>query len=270
MNEPFELTFLGTSGSCGYNNGKRAKYGTNTPCVAVRAGGHTLVFDAGNGICALSALPHYENENIRLFLTHYHADHIRGLLFWDMLFDAGKKIHITGIRTERGGVRETLDNYLAGPYYPAGLAAAKADLSFSDAACGTAFLLEGGVTVKTVGLSHPNGGLGYRVDYAGKSMCYLTDVALENHGDDTLTDFTRETDLLISDAFFGVGECVKGWGHSSVYDCARLAKEANAKRLALFHYKHTHTDEDIDEMERTAKLTFAGAFAPKDGMRITI
>ncbi|MCL2603080.1 MAG: MBL fold metallo-hydrolase [Defluviitaleaceae bacterium] len=273
MNNIFEITFLGTGGSCGYNNGKRAKYGTNTPCAAVRVGDnprHTLVFDAGNGICGLSALPLYDNETVRLFLTHYHADHIRGLLFWDVFFDAGKRIQITGIRTIHGGVRETLDHYLRGPFYPAGLAAAKADISFSDAACGAAFLLEGGVTVRTVGLSHPDGGLGYRVDFEGKSMCYITDVALDNHRDNTLADFVRGTDLLINDAFFGTGECIKGWGHSSVYECAKLARDANAKRLALYHYKHTYTDDDIDEMEAVAKREFPCAFAPTDGLVISL
>jgi ribonuclease BN (tRNA processing enzyme) len=112
----FNLTFLGTSGSCGYNNGKRLKYGTNTPSVALRVGGHVLVFDAGNGICGLSALPEYAGDNIHLFLTHYHSDHIRGLLFWDMLYNADKKIHITGMKTEKGGAGETLDNYLRSPY----------------------------------------------------------------------------------------------------------------------------------------------------------
>ncbi|MCL2500953.1 MAG: MBL fold metallo-hydrolase [Defluviitaleaceae bacterium] len=273
MNEPFELTFLGASGSCGYNNKNRAKYGTNTPCVAVRVGDnprHTLVFDAGTGICSLSAMPGYTGDDVRLFLTHYHSDHIHGLLFWDLFFDAGKTIYITGMRTECGGVRETLDGYLKNPYYPAGLTAAKAALVFTDAAVGAAILLEDGVSVRATELCHPSGGLGYRVDYGGKSVCYFTDMALENHRDGTLADFARDTDLLITDTFFGAGECIKGWGHSSVAECTRLAKEANAKRLALFHYRHTYTDDDINDMETVAKAAFPGAFAPTDGMQLHI
>jgi phosphoribosyl 1,2-cyclic phosphodiesterase len=271
MNSSFEITFLGTGGSCGYNNGKREKYGTNTPCVAVNVGGHTLVFDAGNGICGLSALPEYNNEKIHLFFTHYHSDHIRGFLFWDMIFNAKKNIHITGMRSERGGVHKTMDGYLTGPYYPAGLNYVKAALTFTDAEADAVYNLGNGVTVHTVALSHPNGGLGYRVNYNGKSMCYLSDMALENHRDkNSLADFARDADLLITDAFFGVGECIPGWGHSSVRECVQLAKEADAKRLSLFHYKHTATDSDIDEMEAVAKVGFPNAFAPADGFCMTI
>jgi ribonuclease BN (tRNA processing enzyme) len=146
---------------------------------------------------------------------------------------------------------------------------ARAALDFTDAASGAVFLLEGGVCVRAIGMSHPDGALGYRVDYAGKSVCYLTDVALADHKDNQLTDFARGTDLLITDAFFGTGVCIDGWGHSSVYECARFAKDANAKRLALFHYKHTATDGEIDEMETAAKTEFAEAFAPTDGMELS-
>jgi phosphoribosyl 1,2-cyclic phosphodiesterase len=267
----FAITFLGTNGSCGYNNGKRAKYGTSTSCVAVRAGGHTLVFDAGTGICGLGGLSGYQNDEIHIFITHYHSDHIRGLLFWDMFFNPGQKIRITGKRSQSGGVRETLDKYLVSPYYPAGLADARAELTFADALAGEVFSLSGGVTVRTVRLSHPGGGLGYRVDCDGKSLCYLSDVGLDDHEDDgDLLAFVHKTDLLVTDSFFGLGPCIPGWGHSSVRECVRLARQGEAGRLALFHYKHTYTDDDITEIENAARAEFPNAFAPWDGLRVEL
>jgi ribonuclease BN (tRNA processing enzyme) len=120
-------------------------------------------------------------------------------------------------------------------------------------------------------LNHPGGCLGYRIDCGGKSVCYLTDVEISRHQDDeALTAFVRNTDLLIMDSFFGAKQCISGWGHSSVDECTRLANQSGAGRLALFHYSHTCTDDDIAAMERTAKDQYEKSFAPEDGYTIMI
>ena len=56
MDNTFEVTFWGTNGSCAFNGGNRVKYGTNTLCLAVKAGNETLIFDAGSGICGFGGL----------------------------------------------------------------------------------------------------------------------------------------------------------------------------------------------------------------------
>jgi phosphoribosyl 1,2-cyclic phosphodiesterase len=265
-----EAAFLGTSGSCAFNSGKRARYGTNTSCVAVRVGDDVVVFDAGSGICGLDGLAGFKSEKVSLFLSHYHADHIQGLLFWDAFFDPAKSIDVFGMRAKLGGVKDVVDGYLSEPFHPVGIDDARAVLSFCDLAEGQEVVLSGGGVVRVIGLSHPNGCLGFRLDFEGKSVCYITDVELSDHKDNSLADFCKDTDLLIVDAFFGTQACITGWGHSSASECAGLAKKAGAKRLALFHYRHTDTDDDIDKMEQAAKAEFAGAFASFDGLVITL
>jgi len=267
MENNFEITFLGTNGSCSYNNGKRQKYGTNTPCVAVRAGTETMIFDAGSGICHLRYLSDYPKELIHLFFSHYHMDHIDGLLFCAELFDPSKKFIIYG----SGDVKETLSGIISPPLCPIGIGAFCADISYCSVDSGEQISLSDDVKVHIYSLSHPGGALGYRVDHNGKSFCYCDDVELMAHKDDEeLIKFTRDADLLVMDSAFTDGNVIPGWGHSSPSECAKWAKQVKAKRLALYHYNYIMSDTDIDEMEKTAKKIFPETFAAYDGMTVSI
>jgi phosphoribosyl 1,2-cyclic phosphodiesterase len=243
----------------------------NTLCVGVRAGANTIIFDAGSGICGLKALPNFKNTRYNLFFSHYHVDHIHGLLFWDVLFDPNCSIDVYGQKTKLGGVLETCDRFLNEPYQPAGLNEACAKVSFADIRDGSETVLQDGVSVISVGLSHPGGCLGHCIRYNGKSVCYISDVGLSGHKDgDPLFEAAKGADLLIMDSFFGNRECIPDWGHSSASDCARFAKKAGAKQLALYHYDYNLSDEEIAATEETAKAIFADSFAPADGMCISI
>jgi len=267
----FEVAFLGTGGSCAFNNGKRSRYGMNTLCVGIRAGENTIILDAGSGICGLKALPDFKNTHYNLFFSHYHVDHIHGLLFWDALFNPDCSIDVYGQRTAQGGVRETCDRFLNEPYQPAGLNEIRAKVSFTDIREGSKSVLKDGVTVISVGLSHHGGCLGQCVKYNGKSVFYITDVDLSNHKEDSLLyEIAKDADLLIMDSFFGNREIIPGWGHSNASDCARFTKKVNAKKLALYHYDYNLSDEEIYATEETARAIFADSFAPADGMCITI
>jgi len=263
----FEVTFLGTNGSCAYNNGKRQKYGSNTPCVVVRAGDETLVFDAGTGICGLSKLPEYQRDNIRLFFSHYHMDHIDGLLFCSELFDPKKTFDIYGF----GDVSGILGGIISQPLSPVSLEAFKATTNFHSISFGEKIKLSGDITVSTCNLSHPGDALGYKVEYDGKVFCYCDDVELKSHqNDDVLKEFTRNADLLVLDSAFADGKVITGWGHSSPSECAHWAKEVNAKTMALYHYSYLMTDDDIDGMEKAAHSIYPKAFAATDGMRVSL
>jgi len=267
MKNTFELTFLGTNGSCSYNNGKRQKYGTNTPCVVVKAGTEVLIFDAGSGICNLRYMPEYQNAHIHMFFSHYHMDHIDGMLFCAELFDPAKKFEIYG----SGDVKKILGEIISPPLCPIGIEAFRAQINYHLIGSSELISLPNDVKVHTYSLSHPGGALGYRVDYGGKSFCYCDDVELTAHQDDEgLIDFTRDADLLVMDSAFSDGNVIPGWGHSSPSECAKWANRVNAKKLALYHYSYIMTDEDIDEMEKTAKLIFPNAFTARDNMTITL
>ena len=271
MND-FVVTFLGTNGSNAYNGGNRVKYGTNTSCVVVSVGGETLIFDAGSGISGMVSLPEYQRTQLRLFFSHYHTDHLGGLLFFPGLFDADKRIDIYGSNDVfDDDVEKVVRKFLSPPFAPVGLEMARASLSFNPLTGADVMELGSGIRLKTMSLSHPGGALGFRIEYMDKVFCHLSDVELGNHQDgDGLLGFIGGADLVSIDSAFDEGKVLKGWGHSSYAECADLAKRADVGRLALFHYGFNQSDAGIDKIADKAKLIFPSTFAAADGMRIEL
>jgi len=265
----FEVTFLGTSGSVAFNAeaGKRSKYGTNTACIAVEAGCETLIFDAGTGLCGFKS----PSEHIRLFLSHYHVDHIGGLLFLPDFFNRDKKIDLYGSSSEGVSFKTIIEKFLSPPLHPVGTEVFRAQLTFNEIKAGDIVYLSDGVTVRTTKLMHQPSCLGYRVDYNNKSLCYLSDVGLcEHEGDTELLEFLQDTDLLVLDSFFDDGKAIPGWGHSTWRECAEWAKKCSVKKLALFHHDFKLSDSEIDMRTEKAREVFPNTFAAADFMKVEI
>ncbi|MCL2254415.1 MAG: MBL fold metallo-hydrolase [Lachnospiraceae bacterium] len=261
----FEITFLGTNGSIAYNHGGRVKYGTNSICAVVKAGNDTLIFDAGTGLPGIAKIE--TGHEINIFLSHYHTDHISGLLFYPAFFDPQKTISFYGL----GDVEAIIDDFLSPPLHPINLKLFNAALEFNSVSSGDVMHISEDVSVKAYQVSHPGGALAYRVEYDGKSLCYLTDCELSNHQDDEgLLSFAKGVDLLVFDAFFDDGKVIKGWGHPSFTECAEWAKKAEVKRLSLFHHEFKLTDAEIDEREAKAKEIFPETFTAADFMTVII
>src|SRR2546422_209936 len=85
----YTVTFWGTRGSIPTPGAHTARYGGNTPCVAVEGsgggkggrGGQLVILDAGTGIRALGReLVERQNGAVQaeILLSHAHWDHIRG------------------------------------------------------------------------------------------------------------------------------------------------------------------------------------------------
>ena len=61
-----------------------------------------------------------------------------------------------------------------------------------------------------------------------------------------------------------------GFGHSTAAEGIKLAHEAGAKRLLLFHHDPTHNDDKIFEIEANAKAAFPMAQVAVEGLEIEI
>lgn len=271
MNKPFEVTFLGTNGSCAHSNGNRQKYGSNTSCVAVAAGDETLIFDTGSGICGFAGLEKYQRKHINIFYTHYHVDHIHGLLFSPFLFDTEISVDIYGFKAENMDVKSIVNNFLSSPFHPVGIMNFDAAVNFRDLTAGKSIALSN-IVVHTHLLEHSScGAVGYRVEYDGKAFVHCPDIELSLHkNDNNLLEFISNADLLVLDAFFDDSQVIEEWGHSSWKECTEWATRANAKKLALFHHRFINTDAEIDAMEAKAKKEFSGAFAAADFMKVEL
>jgi ribonuclease BN (tRNA processing enzyme) len=130
-------------------------------------------------------------------------------------------------------------------------------------------------------LNHPGQCLGYRLDYKGRSFCYVTDNELYPRSsrlyDESyvrkLEKFVADTDVLITDSSYMAEEYERkvGWGHSSVNRAVEMADRARVKKLYLFHHDLDQTDDDIDNklaiaqtiLEKRGSSTIC--IAPKEG-----
>jgi ribonuclease BN (tRNA processing enzyme) len=102
----------------------------------------------------------------------------------------------------------------------------------------------------------------------GKTIVYTGDCGVT----DSLKEFVRDADFLISEC--GAKELSedKEWGHLDPVLASTMAKEANVKKLVLTHFGSAQflTLEDRKEAERTAQAIFPNTTAATDDLKITL
>lgn len=261
------VRFWGVRGSLATPGRATARYGGNTSCVEVLAGDERLVFDMGSGLRELGAhLKGQRGLKVTFFLSHYHWDHILGLPFFGPAYDPSNTLVIHGSTRMGKSVREILAGQMINPYFPVSLGEMQASLQFRGIEGGGQVQV-GEALVTARELSHPGGGLGFRVDCGDVSFVYATDFEHGTEADDALIDLSRGADLLVYDATYTVPEYRKhkGWGHSTWAEGVRMAKAARVKKLVLFHHDPSHDDAAIDAIVELARARFPSTDAAKEG-----
>ncbi len=282
MGDTMTAKFWGVRGTLPVPGQKSLRYGGNTSCVSLNfSGAPMMIFDAGSGIKSLSDHLMSKGERItaKIFISHPHWDHINAIPFFVPLYVPGNEFEILGARHGDISMRELMSAQMDGIYFPITIREFGARVFFRD--LGEETLEFDGVTVKTILLSHPGNCLGYRVEYAGKSLCYITDNEMFQHGQpghnpgyiDRLADFCRGTDALITDTTYTEAEypAKTGWGHSSIGQVANLASRAEPKMLYMFHHDPDQDDNAIDakyeEMQDSLRMlgSNVNCTAPSEG-----
>ena len=105
---------------------------------------------------------------------------------------------------------------------------------------------------------------GYRVDWDGVTVAYLSDHQGPLDGvdiADSVLELCDGADLVIHDSQYTQAEFAEKshWGHCSVDYAVHVAREAGAKRLALFHHDPSHCDDQLDAMLAGARRATAGS-----------
>jgi phosphoribosyl 1,2-cyclic phosphodiesterase len=267
-----KLTFWGVRGSLATPGRSTAKYGGNTACLEVVAGEERIILDMGSGLAQLGkhlrgAAPMKAN----IFLSHYHWDHILGLPFFGPAYDPRNELVIHGAPRLGKTVREILAGQMINPYFPVSLAEMRSTLHFHGIESGGKVHL-GDTTVIARELAHPGGALGFRIERGGSSIVYATDFEHGCGGDEALIELSKDADVLVYDATYGVAEYRThvGWGHSTWAEGVRFAKAANVKRLVLFHHDPAHDDSEVDELLRLARAKFKNTEAAREGRTISL
>ncbi len=263
------VRFWGTRGSLPSPGARTSRYGGNTSCVEIRAGGHLLVFDAGSGIRELgNVLAPQMPITGHVFFTHYHWDHIMGFPFFGPLFVPGNELHLYGESKDGRDVGEILSGQMLAPYFPVTMQEeARCDVRVHSLTPGEVVELDG-VTVKVCRLNHPGDAIGYRVDHAGRAVVYATDIEHDPETDGALIELARGADALIYDSTYTDAEYAGhiGWGHSTWRAGVDIAKAAEVGQFIIFHHLPERTDPEVAAIERAARQLFAGAVAAQEGM----
>ncbi len=216
------LLLLGTGG---YHPSERR----HTACLLLPEVG--VAFDAGSSFFRLP--PRLESDELDLFLTHAHLDHVVGLTFPLVAMQQGLlktfRVHA------KPAVIDAVQNYLLDPR----LFPVKPDIEWVELAERTEV---GGGVMTHVPLVHPGGATGYRLDWPDKSFAYITDTtAPGKYG-----EFVRGVDLLVHECYFpdGEEEWAEKTGHSCTTPVAELAREAGVGRMLLVHSDPQSTADD--------------------------
>lgn len=238
------IVLLGTGGY--HPNDRR-----HTACMLIPACG--IALDAGTAAYRLAA--HLATDELDVFLTHVHLDHIAGLTYlFSVLHERPLRritVHATAERLE------ALDRHLFSlPLFPV-----KPPLEYRPLAAEVP--LPAGGRLTHFPLLHPGGSCGFRLEWPGHSLAYVTDTTADIRAD--YVDQIRSVDLLLHECYFPDQEQQRAeqYGHSCTSEVARVAKRAGVGQLVLVHINPLATSDDPVGLD-TARAIFPNTLLGTD------
>lgn len=294
-----EIKFWGVRGSVPVPGKDTIHFGGNTTCIQVHTSdGHLIIIDAGTGI-RLLGLELIKGDfgqgkgTAHILFTHTHWDHIQGFPFFmpayvghkdesgNRLADRSNALHLYGASDVDDRLEQTLRGQMEHFYFPVDLGYLNASIHFHPLQ-GKSIKI-GNALITSRRLIHPNGVLGYRIEDNGKIFVVATDCEHPSDGtlDSNILELAQNADLLVYDAQytpqeynpsqFGLkGPSKIGWGHSTPVEGARIAHQANVKKLMLTHHDPLHNDDMIRDMEKIGQAHFPDCIAVFEGLTVTL
>lgn len=263
------VKFYGVRGSIPTPGPSTVRYGGNSVCVEVRLADDTrIVLDAGTGIreCGNHLLAEDHRKPIHLCITHPHWDHIIGLPFFGPLYSKDARI-IMHPMTAAGRERMRHPIMFDGEHFPVRFQDLPSQIERDN---GEGAHRIGSARVTAVALNHPGGSIGFRIDDDdGTSVCYLTDNELHPPSGlittpAELARFAHGASLIIHDAQYLASDMPgkAGWGHSLVDEVLALARDCEARAVALHHHDPERDDDALDRIAEGAHA-WTAAHAPQ-------
>ena len=268
----FLVRFWGVRGSIAAPGPATARYGGNTSSIEVRCGARLILFDAGTGLRTLgNRLVAEAPLDADIFFTHTHFDHICGLPFFKPFFQPQNGFRLWAGHLGAGiTLQRVLREFMAAPLFPVPPEVFKARMEYRDFPGGDTLTPAPGIVVRTAVLNHPDGATGYRIEYGGKSVCYVTDTEhVPGIPDRNVLALIGGADIVIYDCMYTdeeYAESYVGWGHSTWQEAVRLCKPAGVKQLVVFHHDPDHDDDRLDAIAREVAAALPGAVLAREGM----
>jgi phosphoribosyl 1,2-cyclic phosphodiesterase len=269
-----QVTFFGVRGSTPCHGDDTRRYGGNTSCVVVRVpDADPILLDLGTGAryFGRDAEPGFRGACL---LSHLHWDHVQGLPFFAPLLRADSTLHLYAPAQRDGrSLCEVIDDAIRPPMFPLAASQLPGELVCHDTE-DEEFSL-GSVRVVARLVPHIGPTLGYRLEWGGRSIAYLSDHQQPIDGALTVAEGARElvqgVDLLIHDAQFTQPEfeLKRHWGHCTIDYAKWLAAECQVGTLALFHHDPTRTDDELDEVGRACTGSGPAVVVAREGLTLS-
>ncbi len=265
MNEKIKLTSLGRMGWIPTGN-------RHTCCYCLEYQGRLIILDAGTGIARFDE-PELRKiidkyDSALLLLSHYHLDHITGLIYLPFFFK-GKAFHIAGPGQSVYGrsAREILSDLVSPPFFSNPIMEFPMDMTISDLEPGINRI--DGLNIHTVVQEHSDPSIGIKV---GSEVCYITDTACSGQS----VVFARNCKLLLHESWFDTRDYTAFMEraaddptatnplkyHSHVTGVAEIACDANVEQLMLIHLNPAYPPERLEKMEAHASKLFPRTIFP--------
>lgn len=253
-----DITFYGVRGSCPCPSEATRRYGGNTACVALRVGGEApLLLDLGTGLRAFGETqPTDGTFRAAALVTHIHWDHVQGLPFFAPVDRAGACLDVWGPPQEGQSLADAIGGLVTPPYFPVRVGDLRGEVHFHEV--GGAEMAIGGAKVSARAVPHCGPTVGYRIDWDGVRVAYVSDhqapEALDAV-DRSVLELAEGVDVLIHDAQYTPDEFAakSRWGHCTVGFAVEVARQAGVATLVLFHHDPAHGDDCLDELLGAAR-----------------
>jgi ribonuclease Z len=220
-----KLILLGTTGY--HPNDRR-----HTPCMLIPECG--VMLDAGTA--TYRAGRYLEVDHLDIFLTHAHLDHVIGLtyLFSVIREHPLERITVHGTAEDLSAIDEHLFCEKLFPKKP----------PFRSVPLAEEVPLPLGGRLTHFPLEHQGCSLGFRLDWPGHSLAYVTDTTAAPDAD--YVEKIRGVDLLVHECYFPDihADWARQTGHSCTTPVAEVAREAHVGRLVLVHVNPLSTALD--------------------------
>lgn len=223
-------------------NGFYPSHGRQTMAFLLLTDAAAILLDAGSGVARLAekGVNQYleGHDLLHVFLSHYHLDHVIGLSYLPAVWPRYPvRIYAPGPPLVDVDPAEALCRLIHPPYFPIPMAEFPMPVELERLA-GEAVTVAG-IEVRYWRQDHPGGSVGYRF---GDRLAYVTDTV----GKATTAQHVAGVDLLLHEVWTGAGgEEASALGHSTVDRVARIARDAEVRRLMLVHHHPSHSAEDL-------------------------
>lgn len=265
-NGGFEVRFWGVRGGIPCPGPGTTRYGGNTACVEMRVGGETLIFDAGSGIRPLGlALNARAPIAADIFFSHTIFERISGIPFFTAGYNPKNRFRLwAGHLPPDQNVHTVLKALMTDPVFPVPIDVMGATLEFKDFRVGATLEPVPKLRLRSVALNRSVRVTGYRVEWSGKSVCYVSDLMPPPEGNEAAAlELIEGADMAILSTANDAPNAAD-WR-----DGLRLCDAAKVKRYVVFHHDPRNDDAAMDAIAAEAELRRPGTVVAQEGMVLT-